>query len=84
MQKDFMSDTWDDVKKSAAGKKIFLFGAGNWGRKVWRQINNYDSSWNVVGFLDNDAEKQGQERHRIKRRKRVISLRGKSAMKGRR
>lgn len=61
MQKDFISDTWDDVKKCAVGKKIFLFGAGSWGWKVWRQINNYASSWNVVGFLDNDAEKQGQK-----------------------
>ena len=61
MHKDFMLDTWEDVKKCAVGKKVFLFGAGYWGEIVWKQMDNYASSWDVVGFLDNNVERQGQE-----------------------
>lgn len=61
MQKDFMSDTWEDVQQCAAGKKIFLFGAGGCGEHVCKQIEHYSSSWDVVGFLDNSIEKQGKK-----------------------
>lgn len=60
MQKDFMLDTWEDVKKCAAGRKVFLFGAGYWGEVVWQQLVHYDSSWDVIGFLDNDIKRQGK------------------------
>lgn len=61
MQKDFMSDTWEDVKRCAVGRKIFLFGAGSCGEAVWKQMEYFSSSWEVVGFLDNNIEKQGKK-----------------------
>ncbi len=65
MQKDFMVDTWGDVKKITVGKKVFLFGAGYWGQKIWENIDNYASSWDVAGFLDNDISKQNQKIGRL-------------------
>lgn len=56
-----MLDTWEDVRKCAVGKKIFLFGAGYCGENVWNQMEHYASSWDIVGFLDNNVEKQGKE-----------------------
>lgn len=61
MQKDFMCDTWEDVKRCAGGKKIFLFGAGSMGQAAWKMMDRYATSWEVVGFIDNSAAKQGQK-----------------------
>lgn len=61
MQKDFITDTWEDVKQCAVGKKVFLFGAGFIGQNVYEDMNKYVTSWNVVGFLDNDTSKQGMK-----------------------
>ena len=61
MQKDFMTDTWEDVKQCAVGKKVFLFGAGFIGENTYEDMNKYATSWNVVAFLDNDTTKQGMK-----------------------
>lgn len=61
MLKDFRIDTWDDVKKYAINKKMYLFGAGEFGKNVWRELKKYQSVWEVVGFIDNDVNKQGKE-----------------------
>ena len=61
MQKDFMLDTWEDVKKRVGGKKVFLFGAGYIGHCVWKNICDYNSPWNIIGFLDNDLSKQNKK-----------------------
>lgn len=61
MQKDFMMDTWEDVKQCAVGKKVFLFGAGFVGENTYEDMNKYATSWDVVGFLDNDISKQGMK-----------------------
>lgn len=60
MQKDFRADTWNDVKECAKDKNIFLFGAGYWGKKIWKEIDRYASRWEIKGFLDNDPNKQGK------------------------
>lgn len=47
------------IGKEVSGKKLFLFGAGAIGKQFLRFIN-YSAAgdlWNVVGFLDNDPDK---------------------------
>lgn len=44
--------------KLLSGKKIIIFGAGNVGEKVLRQLRKH--KFNVVAFCDNDAKKKGK------------------------
>ncbi len=39
-------------------KNILIFGAGNCGRRHFQDINN-ENKYNIVGFIDNDINKQG-------------------------
>lgn len=57
MLKDFRIDTWREFKECAHNKKVFLFGAGEFGQNVWNEMKKYETTWNVVGFLDNDNNK---------------------------
>ena len=38
-------------------KEVVIFGAGNYGKKVFEEIRNYDA--NIVGVIDSDPLKQG-------------------------
>ena len=58
MIKDFRTDTWEDVKECAKNKKMFIFGAGQFGQTVYREMNKYQTSWDIIGFLDNDPNKK--------------------------
>jgi len=44
--------------------KIFIYTCGGGGREIVRlirDINNFNNKWKVVGFIDDDPDKQGQE-----------------------
>ncbi|MGN6714454.1 adenylyltransferase/cytidyltransferase family protein [Anaerocolumna jejuensis] len=47
------------VEKEIIGRKMFLFGAGEIGRRFLRFIQDSDAGigWNVIGFVDNNIEK---------------------------
>ncbi len=60
MVKDFREDTWEDLGKNLEGKGLFLFGAGNVGIKVCEDLYKYCTSWDVLGILDNDPDKEGR------------------------
>ncbi|SHO48804.1 adenylyltransferase/cytidyltransferase family protein [Anaerocolumna xylanovorans] len=47
------------ICKEISGKKLFLFGAGRIGQKFLQFLrnSNEDDKWNVIGFLDNNPEK---------------------------
>lgn len=57
MIKDFRIETWKEFKECARNKQVFLFGAGNFGRNVWHEMQKYETAWDVVGFIDNDNTK---------------------------
>lgn len=61
MLKDFRKDTWDDVKECAKKKKMYLFGAGEFGQHIWRELKKYQTVWDIAGFIDNDTHKHGKE-----------------------
>lgn len=45
-------------------KDIAIFGAGGFGREIaclLRKINNNESSWNLIGFFDDDEKIWGKE-----------------------
>lgn len=45
-------------------KDLYIIGAGGFGREVaWlvRRINAIEPTWNLLGFIDDAAEKQGRE-----------------------
>lgn len=47
-------------------KKVLIVGAGQAGEKILREIfDNYQLSYEVAGFADDDPEKQGRSIHRI-------------------
>lgn len=47
------------IEKEIIGKKMFLFGAGEIGRKFLHFMQDSDegTGWNVIGFLDNNINK---------------------------
>ena len=46
--------------------RVLIIGAGDAGEKILREIiENYTLNYKVVGFIDDDAGKQGQTIHRI-------------------
>ncbi|MCD7724858.1 MAG: FkbM family methyltransferase [Clostridiales bacterium] len=61
MRKDFKNDTWELFNESAVNKKIYLFGAGDMGRRVAKECKKYNSCWEIAGFIDNDPQKNGLE-----------------------
>jgi len=47
-------------------KRLLIIGAGDCGEKIYREIrDNAHLSYNVVGFLDDDADKIGKKIHGI-------------------
>jgi FlaA1/EpsC-like NDP-sugar epimerase len=47
-------------------KKVLIVGAGAAGEKILREIfENYQLHYNVIGFIDDDQEKQGRSIHGI-------------------
>ena len=44
-------------KSFFAGKNILIYGAGNYGRKVCRELQQYEV--NIVGIVDSDVSKKG-------------------------
>ncbi len=59
MRRDFKQDTWEKFNEAAKGRDVYLFGAGNLGRELLKKCKNYNSGWNIKGFLDNDKSKFG-------------------------
>lgn len=54
------------INVSSAGKKILIFGAGDSGEMVLREIrNNKKLGYQVVGFIDDDQKKTGKKIHGI-------------------
>lgn len=53
-------------KNIPAGKRLLIIGAGNAGEKFLREINENPSlKYDVVGFLDDEEDKQGKTIHGI-------------------
>lgn len=53
---------WDDIMWEAEVKKLYVIGAGGFGREVaWlvERINSMEPVWELQGFLDDTPEKQG-------------------------
>ncbi len=48
----------DNRKDFFAGKEIVIFGAGDYGRKVFRELQDYNVT--VAGIMDSDHAKRGQ------------------------
>ena len=47
-------------------KRVLIIGAGAAGEKILREIfDNYDLHYDVVGLIDDDAEKLGRSIHRV-------------------
>lgn len=47
-------------------KKVLIVGAGAAGEKILREIfENYQLNYNVIGFIDDDPEKQGRSIHGV-------------------
>ena len=46
--------TWEAIR---AGKRLYLFGAGEYGALVWSTLQRLGVE--IQGFLDNDRQKQG-------------------------
>lgn len=59
MRKDFKTDTWEEFNKMAFNAKIILFGASGMGKRIIKDAKKYNSSWNIIGFSDNNSEKWG-------------------------
>ena len=64
MRKDFKQDTWELFNKSMNSngmkRRLFLFGAGKQGREAYKDIRRYDSSWELISFLDNDVKRYNE------------------------
>lgn len=52
MAKDFENDSWEMFHEDMKGRKLYIWGAGNKGKEV---IERYASTWNIMGFIDNNA-----------------------------
>ncbi|MBN1470754.1 MAG: polysaccharide biosynthesis protein [Syntrophaceae bacterium] len=58
-----------DVNPSLLGKttRVLIVGAGDAGEKILREINdNYKLNYEVVGLIDDDAQKQGRTIHGVR------------------
>src|SRR6476646_1018692 len=55
------------IAKSAAGRKVLLYGAGDGGELLLRELlNNRALKYSPVGFLDDDPAKSGKVIHGLK------------------
>ncbi|MBC8204296.1 polysaccharide biosynthesis protein [bacterium] len=62
------------VRRSKSGQRVLIYGAGNGGELLLRNIElSGDVSVNIIGFLDDDPQKKGQYIHN----KRVLGGRNK-------
>lgn len=57
MYKDFKNDTWNGFHEAVAGKKIYVWGAGQRGREIARAHRLFSSPWKIAAFIDRKAEK---------------------------
>src|SRR6185295_8377867 len=55
------------IAKGAAGKRVLIYGAGDAGELLLRELlNNRDLKYSPVGFLDDDPAKSGKLIHGLK------------------
>lgn len=55
--KKYLTDTWEDFNNQSKGKEIYLFGY-NGAISLLKQLEKYDSRWDIKGIIDNDKDKQ--------------------------
>ena len=49
------------ARRNGRAPRLLIAGAGRVGGEIARQIQRHSGSWQLVGFLDDDAAKQGQQ-----------------------
>jgi UDP-GlcNAc:undecaprenyl-phosphate GlcNAc-1-phosphate transferase len=55
------------IAKSAGGRKVLIYGAGDGGELLLRELlNNRELKYSPVGFLDDDPAKSGKLIHGLK------------------
>lgn len=52
MMKDFKADTWDSFQKTARGKKVYIWGAGQRGASIANILNAFATEYEFCGFVD--------------------------------
>jgi FlaA1/EpsC-like NDP-sugar epimerase len=59
---------YQDFITGASGKRLLIYGAGDSGELIARDIRNNTGKyeWRVVGFLDDDKAKRGRRIHGVK------------------
>lgn len=50
--KDFKADTWDSFQKTARGKKVYIWGAGQRGASIANILNAFATEYEFCGFVD--------------------------------
>jgi FlaA1/EpsC-like NDP-sugar epimerase len=56
---------YHDVRIGGGGKRVLVFGAGDAGEMIVRQMRNTLHSWKPVGFVDDDPLKIGRRIHGV-------------------
>ena len=55
------------IPESRTGKRVLIFGAGDGGELLWRELaNNKELPFVPVGFVDDDVRKKGKRLHGLK------------------
>jgi FlaA1/EpsC-like NDP-sugar epimerase len=63
------------IKKNINTKKLILIGAGKTGAKITREVlNTSGEKYSIVGFADDDSEKQGALLHGVKVLCKVVDI----------
>lgn len=52
MVKDFKRDSWEMFHNEIEKKKLYIWGAGRKGKEI---VKKFASTWNIAGFIDNNA-----------------------------
>lgn len=59
-----LKEYFTKISNSNKGRRVFIFGAGDAGEKLLREVrNNSHLNYTVVGFIDDDASKIGRKIH---------------------
>lgn len=58
MVKDFKKDSWELFNCEAKTKKLYIWGTGHRAKEIIENYKKFASSWNLVGFIDNDSRKK--------------------------